>query len=99
MTVGVSAPASSGFLSGLGTAFTTGALHKLSKGAVLQDEAALLVSIGSSTKPSISTQVGVLRRLLNGEGEGDLGKAFKKITKASILTPSYLHHHLGLSLG
>jgi len=84
VTAGVSSPISSGFLSGMGTAFTTGALHKLSKGAVLQQETALHVEIGTSTKPSVSTQIAVLRRLLNGEGGGDLGNAFKKVIEGKM---------------
>lgn len=84
MTAGISSPISSGFLSGLGTAFTTGAFHKLSNGAVLQDETALHVAIGASTSPSVSTQIALLRRLLSGEGKGDLGKAFEKVVKVSF---------------
>ncbi len=99
VTAGISPPASSGFLSGLGTAFATGALHNLSKGAVLQEETALLISIGAVTKPSVSTQISVLRRLLNGEGEGDLGKAFKKIVKVRPFTSSRLHRHSRLLSG
>ncbi|KAF9450409.1 composite domain of metallo-dependent hydrolase [Macrolepiota fuliginosa MF-IS2] len=84
VTAGISSPISSGFLSGLGTAFTTGAFHKLSKGAVLQDETALHITIGAFTTPSVSTQISLLRRLLNSGGEGDLGEAFKKIIKGEI---------------
>jgi hypothetical protein len=83
VTAGVSSPLSSGFLSGLGTAFSTGAAHRLSKGAVLQDETAVHITIGAFTNPSVSTQIGLLRRLLNGEGEGALGQAFNLIHKVN----------------
>jgi hypothetical protein len=83
VTVGVSSPISSGFLSGLGAAFSTGAFHKLSAGAVLQEETAVHLTIGAFTKPSVSTQIGLLRRLLNGEGEGALGEAFSLIAKVN----------------
>ncbi|EKM81020.1 hypothetical protein AGABI1DRAFT_105866 [Agaricus bisporus var. burnettii JB137-S8] len=84
VTAGVSFPTSSGFFSGLGTAFMTGAFHKLSTGAVLQDVTALHISIGAFTRPSVSTQIALLRRLLDGGGKGDLGLAFKKISEGEI---------------
>jgi hypothetical protein len=84
VTAGITSPICSGFLSGLGAAFMTGAFHKLSTGAVLQDVTALHISIGAFTRPSVSTQIALLRRLLNGEGKGDLNLAFKKITKVSV---------------
>lgn len=84
VTAGISSPMSSGFLSGLGTAFSTGVFHKLSPGAVLQEETAVHVTIGAFTKPSVSTQIGLLRRLLNGEGSGALGEAFGMIVKGEL---------------
>ncbi|KAF9566706.1 carbohydrate esterase family 9 protein [Agrocybe pediades] len=83
VTVGVTAPTSNHFLSGLGVAFSTGLPHRLAHGAVLQDITALHISILSSS-PSISTQIGTLRNLLNGHGEGEIGKLFKKVTKGEI---------------
>jgi hypothetical protein len=50
----------------------------------LQDVTALHISIGASTNPSVSTQIALLRRLLNGEGKGDLSLAFSKITKVGL---------------
>ncbi|KXN85387.1 hypothetical protein AN958_11487 [Leucoagaricus sp. SymC.cos] len=84
VTAGVSAPISFGFLSGLSTAFSTGAFHKLSEGAVLQEETALHITIGAFTEPSVSTQIGLLRRLLYGEGEGPLGEAFGLIIRGEL---------------
>lgn len=84
VTVGVTAPSSSGFLSGLGTAFNTGSPNRLANGAVVQDITALHVSI-DSTKPSVSTQVAALRNLLNGGGEGELKAHFKSIVQVYFL--------------
>ncbi|KAF9012391.1 hypothetical protein BDQ17DRAFT_1419786 [Cyathus striatus] len=82
VTNAVTAP-SGGYLSGLSVAFGTGSTHKLAVGAIIQDVAALHISIGSS-KPSISTQIGVLRRLLLGQGEGDLKTVFKDISSGKL---------------
>lgn len=58
VTSGIVAPRSRGFLSGLGAAFSTSAMHKLEKGALLGDEVALHVRISASLPASVSTQVG-----------------------------------------
>jgi hypothetical protein len=82
VTTAITAPSTYGFLAGLSTAFSTGAEHKLERGAVLQDEAALHVSIDQSfVQPSVSTQIAVLRRLLRGDSKGDRGKAFEDVAK------------------
>ncbi|KAH9474485.1 hypothetical protein JR316_0012944 [Psilocybe cubensis] len=83
VTLGVTAPTSSGLISGLGTAFNTGSPHKLATGAVLQEETALHVSVGSSAI-SVSTQIGVLRSLLHGEGKGNLGASFSRVIEGQI---------------
>ncbi|TFK44767.1 carbohydrate esterase family 9 protein [Crucibulum laeve] len=83
VTVGITAPASSGFLSGLSVAFGTGLPHKLAKGAVVQDVTALHVAIGAS-KPSVSTQIAALRNLLSGRGEGELAARFKDVVKGKL---------------
>ncbi|KZT28940.1 carbohydrate esterase family 9 protein [Neolentinus lepideus HHB14362 ss-1] len=80
VTTGVSAPKSAGFLSGLSVAFSTGAGHKLEQGAVVQDVAALHVSIRhGGAAPSVSTQIAALRKLLKGEGKGELEHWFKRV--------------------
>ncbi|GLB37488.1 putative carbohydrate esterase family 9 protein [Lyophyllum shimeji] len=83
VTTGIVAPVSDGFLSGLSTAFSTGAAHKLAKGAVVQEVAALHVAVGSSSA-SISTQIAALRRLLLGNGEGDLAQRFRDVTQGKL---------------
>ena len=85
MTVGVSAPKTRGFLSGLGTAFSSGAAHKLDMGATVQETTAIHVKlVHSRSKPSISTKVATLRRLLLHGGEGELGSAFTDVADVSI---------------
>ncbi|PPQ79032.1 hypothetical protein CVT25_002341 [Psilocybe cyanescens] len=84
VAIGVTAPTSSGLISGLGTAFTTGSPHGLSKGAVLQEATALHVAVGWSTTTSVSTQIAVLRSLLDGKGKGQLGASFESVVKGEI---------------
>ena len=65
VTKAVVAPVHHGFLGGLSTSFSTGAVNKLADGAVIQEVTALHVSVGHfASKPSISTQVAALRGLL-----------------------------------
>jgi hypothetical protein len=56
---------------GLSTAFRTGSAHAMEQGAIVQDIAALHVTVGKAhplLNPgvSVSTQIAGLRRLLNG---------------------------------
>jgi hypothetical protein len=84
VTTGITAPSSRGFLSGLSTAFATGASHKLEKGAVVQEVASLHIKVGhSSSSPSVSTQIAALRKLLGGGAMGELGARFKEVAKVS----------------
>jgi hypothetical protein len=80
VTWGIVAPKSRGFLSGLSTVFTTGTAHKLQRGAAVQSIAALHVAIGAGS-PSVSTQVAALRRLLLGNGHGELAAQFDDVVK------------------
>ena len=82
VTIGVTAPSTKGFLAGLSTAFNTGLPHRLARGAVVQDIAALHVSIDSS-KPSVSTQISALRNLLRGGGKGELAARFEEVVQVS----------------
>ncbi|KAF8500595.1 carbohydrate esterase family 9 protein [Hysterangium stoloniferum] len=86
VTTAITAPAHSGVFSGYSTFFSTGAAHKLEKGAVLRHTTALHVTIGYSSNgsPSVSTQIATLRRLLLGGGEGDLKAAFATVTDGDI---------------
>jgi hypothetical protein len=66
VTSAITAPTHYGFAAGLGTFFSTGAQHRLEKGAVIQDVTGLHVSITHtySGTPSVSSQIAALRRLL-----------------------------------
>ena len=84
VTTGITAPKSRGIISGLSGAFDLGAPHKLAKGAIVQEVVAVHVSVGHmGATPSISSQVAALRRLLQGEGVGEVGKWFAKVAKVS----------------
>ncbi|KAI0692924.1 composite domain of metallo-dependent hydrolase [Cerioporus squamosus] len=109
---GIVAPTSGGFLAGLNAAFSTGSKHKLEHGAIVQSAGAVHVSIHPSGKPSVSTKIAVLRRLLLEPTSGELGTWFDKIRKgvaplvidvdsADIMATlislkSEVEHHLGL---
>ncbi|KAK7059701.1 carbohydrate esterase family 9 protein [Favolaschia claudopus] len=72
VTSAVTAPRG-GFLSGLSTVFSTLAPHKLAKGAVIQDVAALHVRVTMNSRVSVSTQLATLRSLLGKGASGPLG--------------------------
>ncbi|KAH9930389.1 composite domain of metallo-dependent hydrolase [Amylocystis lapponica] len=84
VTTGITAPKSSGFLSGLSTVFSPGAKHKLEKGAVIQDVAALHFNVYYGGSPSVSTQITALRTLLLSEGKGPLAHWIGQVKKGKI---------------
>ncbi|KAJ3802991.1 carbohydrate esterase family 9 protein [Lentinula aff. detonsa] len=84
VTTGITAPSHYGFSFGLGTAFSTGASHKLESGAVIQEVTALHTSIGFDDTPSVSTQIATLRRLLLTPPEGPAGVWFKRVSVGSL---------------
>ncbi|KAH9948084.1 hypothetical protein B0H21DRAFT_848524 [Amylocystis lapponica] len=67
VTTGVSAPIRGpyAFLGGLSAAFALGAPHKLARGAVVQQVAALHVALQRGGAASVGTQVAALRRYLS----------------------------------
>lgn len=83
VTSAVTAPASKGLVAGLSTVFSTGAAHGLQAGAVVEDTAALHVSVSHrwSGSPSVSTQVAALRNLLLHSNEGS---PFNQAAKGEI---------------
>ena len=84
---GIVAPANSGgFLSGLSVKFSTSAHHKLELGAVIREVVALHVSIGNGAQVSTSTEIALLRRLLEGGGEGEVGYWFEQVKKVRQLS-------------
>uniref|UniRef100_A0A8H8CQ82 Amidohydrolase-related domain-containing protein n=1 Tax=Psilocybe cubensis TaxID=181762 RepID=A0A8H8CQ82_PSICU len=84
VSIGVTAPLGEGFLVGLATAFSLGALHKLEDGAIIQEVTSVHVSIGHSFPQSVSTQIAVLRKLLLGDIEGDAKSWFGKVSSGKI---------------
>jgi hypothetical protein len=73
VSIGISAPLSSGPVAGLSFAFSTGAPHPLAPHAVLQEVTALHVTVGHDASGSISSQIGDLRKRLLGKGEDTEG--------------------------
>lgn len=91
MAIGVSSPKRHGIFSGLGTAFSLGAGHKLEVGALVQDVAAVHVNVRHfGGVPSISTQIATLRQLLLGGSEVKMAEEFRDVAKvSSALLPSH----------
>ena len=83
VTIGVTAPVHKTFYSGLSTAFSLDAMHKLEDGAIVQNVAGLHVQIGHfGRRPSVSTQMAALRRLLlEPDAMGMSGKWFKSVAR------------------
>jgi hypothetical protein len=85
VTTAVTSPSHSGFIGGLSAAFSTGALNRRDKGAILKNIAALHITINhNSEQPSISAQIAALRHLLKGKGDGVTGEYFKKAAYGEI---------------
>lgn len=84
VTTGVVAPVSYGFLSGLSTAFSSGAKHKLEKGAVLQRVSALHIGIHYGRGPSVSSQIAALRALFRMELKQPLAWLIGQIKKGEL---------------
>lgn len=88
VTSAVVSPLSSGFLSGLGVAFSVGASHALESGAIQKPITALHVAITHASSVSVSTQIAALRRLLLGKAPGELGERAKAVVNVSKRTLS-----------
>jgi hypothetical protein len=79
VTSAISAPVSRGMIAGLGVSFSTGANHRLERGAITPGFAGLHVSVKHGRVESVGTQIATLRNLLLGGGEGDLGARFRDV--------------------
>lgn len=64
VTTAITAPSGKGFLQGLSTAFSAGSPNALARGAIVQEETALHITISLFLKLSVSTQIAVLRSQL-----------------------------------
>ncbi|KAH7106017.1 hypothetical protein BKA62DRAFT_348554 [Auriculariales sp. MPI-PUGE-AT-0066] len=72
------------FVRGLSTAFSLGATHRLQQGAIVKELVALHILIERGFEQSVSTRISALRRLLLGAGVGDLGDAFKAVSRGEL---------------
>lgn len=86
VTRAITAPESKSIISGLSAAVSLGAAHRLESGAIPQRVVSLNVKLGRrrSGGASVSTQIGTLRNLLHGGGEGETGEYFKKVVAGEI---------------
>ncbi|KDQ57532.1 hypothetical protein JAAARDRAFT_35246 [Jaapia argillacea MUCL 33604] len=85
VTKAITAPSHGGFFSGLSVSFSLGAMHKLETGAIVQDAAAVHVSVRHfGGVPSVSTQIAALRHLLLDPPQGDVGRWFKKAAEGTV---------------
>ncbi|EIW83128.1 hypothetical protein CONPUDRAFT_164126 [Coniophora puteana RWD-64-598 SS2] len=86
VTSAITAPSSHGFLGGLSAHLSLGSKHRLDNGAVIQDIAAVHVTVGHTegASPSISTQIAALRNLLTGKHVGERGEYFEAVAEGSI---------------
>ncbi len=89
VTSAVVSPKSSGFLSGLGVAFSVGAAHGLESGAIQKPITALHVAITHASSVSVSTQIAALRRLLFDKAPGELGERAKAVVNVSEEHPNW----------
>jgi hypothetical protein len=64
VTTAITAPSGRGFLQGLSAAFDAGSPNKVARGAIVQEETALHITISFSLTPSVSTQIAALRSQL-----------------------------------
>ena len=84
VTVSVTSPSHQSWLSGLSTAFSLGAAHKLERGAVVSDVVAVHVSLShGDSEPSLSTKIAAMRRLLMQETKGEVGEWFGRVVNVS----------------
>ncbi|KAG6832608.1 hypothetical protein H0H92_014444 [Tricholoma furcatifolium] len=84
VTSAVTAPTHKNFYSGLATSFSLGAPHGLEAGAVIQEVTGIHVAVRAFSKPSISSQIAALRRLLLGKKDGASGYWFNKVIEGEI---------------
>ncbi|KDQ28082.1 hypothetical protein PLEOSDRAFT_1077055 [Pleurotus ostreatus PC15] len=85
VTSAVTAPLGSGFFSGLGTAFSLSAKHKLEQGSIVKEVTGFHIAVRHNSKgPSVSTQIALLRRLLLAPVDGALGHHFRDVKKGVL---------------
>ncbi|KAJ7078078.1 hypothetical protein C8R44DRAFT_896061 [Mycena epipterygia] len=80
----ITPPFGLGVFQGLSVFFSLGSRHKLEKGAVLQDIAAVHISISPRFSSSVSTQIATLRRLLLEPPANEKAFGFQQASAGSI---------------
>jgi hypothetical protein len=93
-------------ISGLSTTFRTGSAHAMERGAIIQEIAALHVTLGrahplSDVGVSVSTQISGLRRLLSGweSTDKETGFWFRKAAEVCHLIRNHSIFHLKFMVG
>jgi imidazolonepropionase-like amidohydrolase len=84
VTSAVSAPTKRGLIQGLTVSFSTGARHRLERGAIASGITALHVALGHGRTDSVGTQIATLRRFLLGGATGELGARFADVAKGAL---------------
>ncbi|KAE9395829.1 carbohydrate esterase family 9 protein [Gymnopus androsaceus JB14] len=84
VTTAVTVPQHGSLFFGLGTCFSTGALHKLELGALPQAVTALHTAVSFNGVVSVSTQIAALRRLLLHKGENSIEDALHGAIKEVV---------------
>ncbi|CDO74447.1 hypothetical protein BN946_scf184979.g2 [Trametes cinnabarina] len=85
VTLSITAPMHSEWLSGLSVAFSPGAPHRLAHGAIVREVVAVHCTLGHGDPgPSVSSKISALRRLLTGHNEGEVGEWFQSVVNGTI---------------
>ncbi|RPD74182.1 hypothetical protein L226DRAFT_535646 [Lentinus tigrinus ALCF2SS1-7] len=85
VTTSITSPSHAAWLSGISTAFSLGAPHKLARGAILRGVVAVHASLThGDSQPSISTKIEAMRRLLTEEVDGDIGAWFQQVANGTL---------------
>ena len=92
VTTGIVAPLTRGFVSGINAAFSTGARHKLGRGALVSGAGAVHVTVHPGGSASVSTQLAALRHLLLSDAGGDMGVWLERVRAVRIETSPHLLH-------
>lgn len=84
VTSAIVSPMGSGFLRGISTAFSTGAVNRLEPGSIRREEVAMHIALDHySGPPSISEQLALLRELLTGHN-GKHDPAWARVARGEL---------------
>ncbi|KAJ6616621.1 hypothetical protein B0H10DRAFT_2164595 [Mycena sp. CBHHK59/15] len=97
VTTAVVAPMGNGFLRGVATAFDLGSNNSMAKGAIVQEETSLHISLHSQMQASVSTQMAALRKLLSEEGATGPWLRVRKGEIPLVISDAVSDHRLRLT--